>query len=111
MSKWRFHFGDNHIMLSSPVLYSTDSMLESKSLGSVNRRVYGNFCNTLNCPENPSCFEVLNAIAVNNALRNYPTSNLDFPDVLICELARVEAGEVLTFDKKMARLGIPIRIP
>ncbi len=35
----------------------------------------------------------------------------DFPDVLICELARVDGDEVLTFDRKMARLGVPIRTP
>ncbi len=58
-----------------------------------------------------SCFEVLDAIAVANTLRTYPASNLDFPDVLLCELARAEATQVLTFDKKMARLGVPIQIP
>jgi predicted nucleic-acid-binding protein len=58
-----------------------------------------------------SCFEVIDAIAVIKALRAYPASNLDFPDVLLCELARAEASEVLTFDKKMARLGVTIQIP
>ncbi len=56
-------------------------------------------------------FEVIDATAVNNALSAYPASNLDFPDVLICELARVGGGQVLTFDRKMARLGVPLIQP
>jgi predicted nucleic-acid-binding protein len=58
-----------------------------------------------------SCFEVIDATAISNTLRLYPASNLDFPDVLICELARVNNDEVLSFDRKMARLGVPIRQP
>ncbi len=58
-----------------------------------------------------SCFEVIDATAISNALRLYPASNLDFPDVLICELARVNNDEVLSFDRKMARLGVAIRQP
>ena len=56
-------------------------------------------------------FEVIDALAVSNALNAYPASNLDFPDVLICELARVGSGQVLTFDRKMARLGVPLVQP
>ena len=58
-----------------------------------------------------SCFEVIDANALANTLRLYPASNLDFPDVLICELARVNNDEVLSFDRKMARLGVPIHHP
>jgi predicted nucleic-acid-binding protein len=58
-----------------------------------------------------SCFDVIDATAIANTLRLYPESNLDFPDVLICELARVNNDEVLSFDRKMARLGVPIRQP
>ena len=56
-------------------------------------------------------FEVIDATAVNNALSAYPASNLDFPDVLICGLARVGGGQVLTFDRKMARLSVPLITP
>ena len=56
-------------------------------------------------------FEVIDALAVSNALSAYPASNLDFPDVLICELARIGGGQVLTFDRKMARLGVPLIQP
>ena len=56
-------------------------------------------------------FEVIDALAVFNTLSAYPASNLDFPDVLICELARVTGGQVLTFDRKMARLGVPLISP
>ena len=56
-------------------------------------------------------FEVIDALVVDNALSAYPASKLDFPDVLICELARVGGGQVLTFDRKMARLGVPLIQP
>lgn len=56
-------------------------------------------------------FEVIDALAVTNALSAYPASNLDFPDVLICELARVGGGQVLTFDRKMAQLGVALVSP
>ena len=56
-------------------------------------------------------FEVIDALAVTNALSAYQASNLDFPDVLICELARVDGGQVLTFDRKMARLGVLLISP
>ena len=56
-------------------------------------------------------FEVIDALAVTNALSAYPASNLDFPDVVICELARVGGGQVLTFDRKMARLGVALLNP
>ena len=58
-----------------------------------------------------TCFNVIDAAAIANTLRLYPASNLDFSDVLICELARVNNDEVLSFDRKMSRLGVPIRQP
>jgi predicted nucleic-acid-binding protein len=56
-------------------------------------------------------FIVQDYAAVARALATYPSSNLDFPDVLICELARVDGTQVLSFDRKMARLGVQIIKP
>ncbi len=54
---------------------------------------------------------VVDDAAVTRALAVYPASNLDFPDVLICELARVAGTQVLSFDRKIARLGVTVIKP
>jgi predicted nucleic-acid-binding protein len=56
-------------------------------------------------------FEVADETAVVNALIAYPPSNLDFPDVLLCELARLGDDSVLSFERKLARLGVRVVVP
>jgi predicted nucleic acid-binding protein len=56
-------------------------------------------------------FEVVDEAAVVNALIAYPQSKLDYPDVLLCELARQRGASVLTFERKLARLGVPVIVP
>lgn len=56
-------------------------------------------------------FEVVDEAAVINALVTYPASNLDFPDVLLCELARLRDDTVLSFERKLARLGVRVVVP
>jgi len=56
-------------------------------------------------------FEVLDEAVVVNALLAYPRSNLDFPDVLLCELARLHGSAVFSFERKLARLGVEVIVP
>jgi predicted nucleic-acid-binding protein len=56
-------------------------------------------------------FKVVDEAAVVNALITYPQSNLDFPDVLLCELARSGGASVLSFERKLARLGVQVVVP
>lgn len=56
-------------------------------------------------------FKVVDEAAVVSALIAYPHSNLDYPDVLLCELARQRGASVLTFERKLARLGVPLVVP
>jgi predicted nucleic acid-binding protein len=46
-------------------------------------------------------FKPREAPALMNALRRYPPSGLDFPDVFLAELALAEGKIPLTFDKKL----------
>lgn len=55
--------------------------------------------------------EVDDGPAVLEALRRYPLSGLDFPDVLIAEIARLRGATVLSFDRKIARLGVRVVDP
>lgn len=45
------------------------------------------------------------------ALKAYPESGLDFPDVFLAELARCEGKRVLSFDRKIAKTGIDLLTP
>ena len=44
--------------------------------------------------------------ALITALEAYPESGLDFPDVFLAKLAQVEGKRAISFDKKLARLGV-----
>ena len=44
--------------------------------------------------------------ALTAALEAYPDSGLDFPDVFLAQLAQAEGKRVVSFDKKLARLGV-----
>jgi predicted nucleic-acid-binding protein len=79
--------------------------------GSVYQKTSEDAAQTLLDVLSSDVFTVVDDAAVMQALRVYPSTNLDFPDVLLAELARVDGSEVLTFDRKMARLGVPIRMP
>jgi predicted nucleic acid-binding protein len=50
-------------------------------------------------------------LAVVRALERYPDTGLDFPDVLLAELARVAEKDVLSFDSDIARLGVRVVVP
>ncbi len=45
------------------------------------------------------------------ALEAYPDSGLGFPNVFLAQLARVEGKRVVSFDKKLARLGVEPLVP
>jgi hypothetical protein len=49
---------------------------------------------------------VVDEAAVVNVLLVYPQSKLDYPDVPLCELARQEGASVLSFERKLAWLGL-----
>jgi len=44
--------------------------------------------------------------ALISALKAYPDSGLDFPDVFLAKLAQVEGKRAISFDKELARLGV-----
>ncbi len=44
--------------------------------------------------------------ALITALEAYPDSGLDFPDVFLAKLAQVEGKRAISFDKKLARIGV-----
>ena len=44
--------------------------------------------------------------ALITALEAYPDSCLDFPDVFLAKLAQVEGKRAISFDKKLARIGV-----
>jgi len=45
------------------------------------------------------------------ALEAYPKSGLDFPDVFLAKLAQTEGKRAVSFDKKLARLGVEPLVP
>lgn len=54
-------------------------------------------------------FKPREAPALLNALRRYPRSGLDFPDVFLAELALNEEKGMLTFDQKLRAYFAPRR--
>ena len=55
--------------------------------------------------------DVLDGAALLETLRRYPDSNLDFPDVFLVELARTMDTGIVSFDRKIQRMGIPMVVP
>lgn len=54
---------------------------------------------------------VQDEIPVVRALERYPGTSLDFPDVLLAELARAADVDVLSFDANIGRLGVRVVTP
>jgi predicted nucleic acid-binding protein len=50
-------------------------------------------------------------IAVVNALREYPKTSHDFPDVFLAQLALLEDEKVMSFEKKLKQLEVTVEIP
>lgn len=50
-------------------------------------------------------------IAVVNALREYPKSSHDFPDVFLAQLALLDDGRIVSFEKKLKQLEVTVEIP
>lgn len=55
--------------------------------------------------------EVIDGPAVMEALRRYPASGVNFPDVLLAELARMRSTGVVSFDRGLMRLGVQVVVP
>lgn len=54
---------------------------------------------------------VQDELPVMRALERYPGAGVDFPDVLLAELARISADDVLSFDNRLQRLGVRVVSP
>ncbi len=56
-------------------------------------------------------FSPADEIAVINALREYPKYSHDFPDVFLAQLAFLENGKIVSFEKKLKPLEVTVEIP
>jgi predicted nucleic-acid-binding protein len=54
---------------------------------------------------------VQDELPVMRALQRYPDAGVDFADVLLAELARIGADDVLSFDNCIQRLGVRVVSP
>lgn len=56
-------------------------------------------------------FAPADEIAVVNALREYPKTSHDFPNVFLAQLALLEDGKIVSFEKKLKQLEVTVEIP